>query len=457
MSEAPLELAERALGHADGEVQVTVTYERSLLARFARSAPTQATEIDDVTVHVLVVRDGHLGAAATNLVSDDALRETARRAQTAARAAAQAADAPGEHPGLPTPPADYPGHDGFDAETAELDPGRAGTALAAAFAEAAQRDLEAFGVWTAGAVEAAIASSTGVRARDAVTDAYMKVICRRADGRSGWGAAGAVASTALDPGAIARQAGARVPKGEPVELEPGEYPVVLEPDAVGPMLDFLGDLAFNGLAHAEGRGALDGRLGTRVAAPAISLVDAAGSPATLPRAFDAEAVPKSAVTLIEGGVAERVVHDTRSAARAGDGATSTGHAIAPGGAPDGPHPTNLVLAGGSAADVDELAAPIERGLYVTRVWYVNVVHAKQTLLTGTSRDGTFLIEDGKIGPPARDVRFTDSALRILEATEALTATSRLVCEADFYGRRFAYGMVCPALRAQGFRITGVTR
>src|SRR5207237_7453933 len=108
VSEAPLELAERALGHADGEMQVTVTQERSLLARFARSAPTQATEIDDLTVHVLVVRDGHLGAAATNLISDDALRETARRAQTAARAAAQAADAPGEHPGLPAPAHDHP-------------------------------------------------------------------------------------------------------------------------------------------------------------------------------------------------------------------------------------------------------------------------------------------------------------------------------------------------------------
>jgi len=457
MNEAALELAERALGHAEGDVQVTVTRERSLLARFARSSPTQATEIDDVTVHVLVVRDGHLGAAATNLVSDDALRETARRAQTAARAAVQAADGRGEHPGLPAPPESYPDHDGFDRETAELDPGRAGAALAAAFSEAAQRDLEAFGVWTAGAVETAIASSTGVRAREAVTDAYMKVICRRADGRSGWGAAGAIASGELDPAGIARRAAARVPDSEPVELQPGEYPVVLEPDAVGPIVDFLGELAFNGLAHAEGRGALDGRLGTRVAASAIDLVDAASSRGTLPRAFDAEAVPKSSVRLIDGGVAQRVVHDTRSAARAGGDARSTGHAIAPGGAPDGPHPTNLILAGGTAADADELAAPIERGLYVTRVWYVNVVHAKQTLLTGTSRDGTFLIEDGKIGRPARDVRFTDSALRILEHTEALTAQSRLVSEADFYGRRFAYGMVCPALRAQGFRITGVTR
>jgi PmbA protein len=115
-----------------------------------------------------------------------------------------------------------------------------------------------------------------------------------------------------------------------------------------------------------------------------------------------------------------------------------------------------VLIGGGAADEAELAAPIERGIYVTRFWYVNPVHEKHTLLTGMTRDGTFLIEDGRIGRPLRDVRFTDSILRILEATEALTAVQRLVADADFYGRRFAAGVVCPALRAGGFRITGQT-
>src|SRR3712207_869048 len=117
-------------------------------------------------------------------------------------------------------------------------------------------------------------------------------------------------------------------------------------------------------------------------------------------------------------------------------------------------PTNMVLIGGGAADVEELAAPIERGLLVTRLWYVNPVHERSALLTGVTRDGTFLIEDGRITRPLRGVRFTDSALRILAATEALTSAQRLVSEADFYGTRFAHGAVCPALRAQGFRVTG---
>jgi PmbA protein len=448
-----MEIAERALALCDDdEAQVTVTRERSLLSRFARSHPTQATSVDDLTVNVLILRDGHVGTAETNLTDDEGLRAAVARARSAANAAA-ATGAERDHPGLPAAPDAYPHHDGWDAETARLEPAAAGTALATAFAIAAEHRFEAFGIWTAGDVETTIASSAGVRARDRVTDSYMKVICRDESGRSGWGAAAGRDLAALDAAGIAREAAAKVPRADPIEIPAGEYPVVLEPDAVGELLLYLGYLAFNGLAHAEGRGALEGRLGTRVAAPAINLADSPRSALTLPRAFDQEAIGKKPLPLIQDGIAHRVVHDLRSAARAGT--VTTGHAVAPGGSPDGPVPTNLVLAGGGAADSAELVAPIERGLYVTRLWYVNPVHAKQTLLTGTSRDGTYLIEDGRITQPVRDVRFTDSVLRILEATEALTMRQRLVSSADFYHRRFALGVVCPALRAQGFRVTGV--
>jgi predicted Zn-dependent protease len=230
--------------------------------------------------------------------------------------------------------------------------------------------------------------------------------------------------------------------------------VVLGADAVGELLGQLGGLAFNGLAHAEGRGALAGRLGTRVAAAAINLSDSPRYRGTLPRAFDADGVPKAPVPLVQDGVAHRVVHDLRSAARAGGGAASTGHAVLPGGSPWGPAPTNLVLVGGGAEDERELARPIERGLYVHRLWYVNAVDPKETLLTGVTRDGTHLIEDGEITRPLRDVRFTDTALGLLDRAQALGSRPRLVCDGEFYGRRFATGVVCPPLRAAGLRITG---
>ncbi len=455
MPEAPLEIAERALALAGPDTQVTVVRERSLLSRFARSAPTQATAVDDTTVEILCLRDGRAAIASTNRLDDDALRATAARAEAAWRAAATQGS--GTHPGLASPadPSGAP-HQGFDPETAVLDPTRAAAALTTAFAVAAAHDLEAFGVWTAGDVETAIAATTGMRLHDRVTDAFMKVVTRDAGGRSGYAADAAPAAGAIDAEALAARAAAKITRAPLADLGPGRYPVVLEPEAVGLLLEFLGDLAHNGLAHAEGRGALAGRLGTRVAAPAISLTDAPNSPRSLPRAFDMEGTAKAELPLITAGVATSVVHDRNSAAVAGHGARSTGHATQPGGSPWGPSPTNLALAGGDAADAADLAGPIERGIYVTRLWYVNTVREKETLLTGMTRDGTFLIEDGRITRPLRDVRFTDSILRLLEATEALTTARRLVSEGEFYGRRCAHAVLCPALRAVDFRITGAT-
>lgn len=453
-TDALLATAERALAHAGPQAQVTVTAERSLLARFARSAPTQATAVEASEAEVVCVCDGHTAAATTTRLDEDGLRAAARRADTAAQALA--ASGPGAYPGLPTPGPPAPPHAGHDPATAALDAGRAAAALRAAFTAAERRGLEAFGAWTAGEVRTAIATTTGLRATDAVTDAYLKVIARDAAGRSGFAARTASAAADIDDAETAAEAVAKVSAAEPAVVDPGDYAVVLDHDAVGTLLQFLGYLAFDGLAHAEGRGALSGRLGERVAAPAISLADEPGAAACLPRAVDAEGVAKQRVALIEDGIARAVVHDTQSAARAGAGCASTGHAVVAGGRGEGPLPTNLVLGPGDAGGVASLAAPIERGLYVTRLWYVNPVVPRETILTGTTRDGTFLIEDGVITRPARDVRFTDSVLRILAATEALTADRRLVSEADFYGRRFAFGSLTPALRAGGFRVTGVT-
>jgi predicted Zn-dependent protease len=115
--------------------------------------------------------------------------------------------------------------------------------------------------------------------------------------------------------------------------------------------------------------------------------------------------------------------------------------------------TNLVLIGGGAADEAELARPISRGVYVTRLWYTNPVREKETLLTGVTRDGTFLIEDGVVTRPIEDMRLTDSILGVLARCEDLGRATRLTTEGEFYGRRFATGVVAPPMRST-MRFTG---
>jgi predicted Zn-dependent protease len=455
--DALLDAARRAVRAAGGEALARAVGERSVTARLARSRPTQATDVQRIRVEVLCVRDGHTGLAVAGRTDDDALAAAARRAHDAAVAAAHAG--PGDYPGL-SEPAPTRGHDGFDAATAALDPRQAADAVEAALRAAAARGVELAGTWTAGAVTEAIASSRGLEATDAVTDAQFKAVAVGPRGLRGYAARTAVAMGSIDPAAVASEAAEKSEaSGELADPLAGsaaaELPVVLGPDAVAELLQALGGLAFDGRAWAEGRSALSGRLGHRVAAACVSLSDSVRVPGTLPRAFDAEGTPKAPIPLIQDGVAHRVVHDVRSAGRTGGGATSTGHATTPGGAVSGPLPRNLVLAGGGADDEAELMAPIERGLYVTRLWYVNPLRVKETLVTGVTREGTFLIEEGRIAGPAREVRFTDSVLRMLAATEALSSRARLVGTTQFYGPRFAYGVVCPALRAQGFRLTAV--
>jgi PmbA protein len=446
------DLAQRAAARSGPDSFALVTRERSLMLRFAAGRPTQATAIDDFTLEIAVPLDGHVGRASTNAMDDGSIADCAARARLGAEAAAASGE--GRFPGFGRSPESGPVNDAaFDGSTAELDPETGAAALRNVFAVAGEHGLEAHGIWTVAEQEQAWAAAAAAGA-ERRTDAFMKVICVAPGGRSGYSAASSVAVADLDPRSLAEEAArkASARDGEPAELPPGEYPVVFEPHAVGWLCDLLAGCAFNGLAHAEGRGALDGKIGQPVATPAINLADSPAHPRTLPRSFDAEGTRKAPLPLIQDGVAHGVAHDIRSAALAS--AATTGHALAPGGDAAGPHPTNLVLAGGGAADAAELCAPIERGVYVTRLWYANVVRPKETLITAVTRDGTFLIENGRVARPLRDLRLTDSVLKILSRTTALSRIQTLASDGEFYGRRFAHGVVCPAIRADAVRFTG---
>ena len=443
------ELAARAVGHAGAEAFVLVTRERSLMLRFAAGRPTQSTSIDDITLEVAIPFQGHVGRATTNAVDDSSLADCAERARLAGAAAAASGE--GDFPGF-APEYQSPDRSAFDPATAELEPAVGAAALAEAFAVAGEHGVEAHGIWTVAEQEQGWATVEGARS-ERRTDAFMKVICIAPSGRSGYASETAFMGGSISARELAQRAAAKAAAaGDPAELPPGEYPVVFAPQAVGWLVDLLAGCAFNGLAHAEGRGALDGRLGEQVAAPSINIADSPASPRTLPRSFDPEGTRKAPMPLIQDGVARGVAHDIRSATMAGT--ASTGHALAPGGTGAGPHPTNLVLAGGGVADEAELCAHVERGVYVTRLWYANVVRPKETLITAVTRDGTFLIEDGRVTRPLRDLRLTDNVLGILSRTQALGRDQKLTSDGEFYGRRFAYGVVCPALRADAVRFTG---
>jgi PmbA protein len=445
-----LDVAGRALEHASAaadEAEASVHSERSGLARFATSEQHQPTLVEDTVVTIRVVRDGRVGAAVTNRTSDDGLRELAARAADAAERVRVDPD----FPGLPAPEEPV-AVEGYDEATAALGP--EGQARLAAAAIAATGDTPAYGFFTSGVTELAVVSTTGLLASQQLTDATVLVLAS-AEGRSGYASQTASAVERLDPSACAVEAVEKAARTSGArELEPGAYRAVLEPYALADLLQYFAWDTFGALGLLEERSYLSGRLGERLFDENMTLWDDALDPRGLPKAFDFEGVPKQRVTLVEQGVARGVVWDRRSAKRAGGDARTTGHAPPVGLQAYGPLPFALSLAGGEADSLDELVAAVDDGIYVTRVHYLGLVHPREGVLTGMTRDGTFRIRDGKIAEPLVNLRFTVAMPDVLADVPALTRAVTLVNQSDFYGERYPIGALVPAIATGHFNVTG---
>jgi predicted Zn-dependent protease len=400
-------LAERALAHASGDGQATAWWERQLSA-----GPGGAVTTEAVSVELAVVRDGRLGLATTTDVGDSGLERAAAGAARLASGGPEAGPLPEPRPGR--------AHEGYDAAVLSLDPAAAGEALAAA--------AGAWGSWRAAAARTAIASTTGVRAFEERSFGDLRVRRHAGPGRSLELSATAVRPAELDPAGLADEAGRLLGSGEPADVAPGEYPVVLGPWAVAEVLRRAA------LTFAGPRSPLAGRLGTKVAAPCVNLSDSPRFAATLPRSYDAEGMPRQPLPLIQDGIAHRLVEP------------GTGHAQAPGGT-GGTVPEHLVLVGGGAADFGELAAPLERGLFVPALsvhggW---VVGRRGAALA----EGVRFIRDGRPAEPAPNLTVRFEPLELLERTQALTARQRTIPPPVQRSARTASAIVCPALRASG--------
>ncbi len=422
---------------------------RTALTRYANSVIHQNVLSKDLAIMVRLVFDKRIGIARTNRTDDVSLRQTVERATRMAKAQRPNKDFISLPEGGKSAQVK-----GYSPKTADsLPEDRAKVVEDVVSIVKSSGGSKAFGALEASSYSFAVANSVGARAFGEMTTGHLTVTAIREHNDQkgyGWGEDLNVDISKIDHTRMALQAAEKAEKSVIARrIEPGEYDVVLEDYAVADMVLYLSYIVFGALPYQEKRSYISGRLGQRVTGESVTLWDEGTRPGGLPLAFDAEGVPKEKVMLLEDGVARNVVYDSYTAGR--EGRKSTGHALPP---PNttGPLAVNPFLKTGDS-DLEEMVADTKGGVYVTRFHYTNPVDAPRALITGMTRDGTFLIENGEIVGSVRNLRFTQG---LMEAFSRATLVGKAARPHRFSSWLGIGASTVPPAKIEAFKFTGVT-
>ena len=436
-------LADRALEMSQADqTEIVVVAPHSALTRFANNYIHQNVEQQDLDIRVRSIIGKKIGVASSNDTSDDGLKNVVDRALNLARHQRENTD----FHSLPSP-RPIKEADAYVERTARTGPEERAAVVAQICDAASRAGLTAAGAFRTASTEIAVANSLGTFAyqRDTLADVNTVVMSEHGSGHAER-VSPDVAD--IDGEAIAKEAVDTALRNiNQTELGPGEYDVVFQEYAVADILDFFAYLAFGAQAYQEKRSFMAGRIGEQVMGENITLYDDGLSLEGSPNPFDFEGVPRQPVTFVENGIAKGVVWDTYTAGKDQDDRETTGHAL-PAGSTFGPVPSNMFLTTGDAT-IDEMVESTKKGVFVSRFWYTRPVHPLNVVVTGMTRDGTFLIEDGKITSPIKNLRFTQSYLEAMNRVEAIGKDSML-------HQAIAGVSRVPALKIAKWSFTGVS-
>ncbi len=428
----------KSIGVAETEVHVDEVDDS--LTRFANNAIHQNVAERGLTVSVRTAVDGRTARATTNRIDEDSLRGTIEASLSLAHSQ------PRDPKLLPLPGRQrYHQVNRFAAQTAALTPEDRARAVRRACDLAVKRGQVAAGIFASGQAQAAVGNSRGLFAAYRETHAEFSITMQEQPAAS-WAKANAANVRALDPQKLAERASEKAHLATNAqELPPGRYTVILEPSAV---LDIVGFLFYDfaATALADKRSCLNDRTGKQIFGENITIADDVYHPLQLGAPFDGEGMPRERVLLVDRGVAKNLVYSRASAKVAKKKPTGHGFAL-----PNeyGEAPMNLVFAGGNSP-VEEMIASTDRGLLVTRLWYIREVDPYEKIMTGMTRDGLFLVEKGRVTSAVRNFRFNQSLLEMLRSVELLGPALRATGEE-------AFEMVVPAMKVRDFHFSEVTK
>lgn len=439
------------------EVELLCYGGKSALTRFANNIIHQNVAEENYLVSVRTVFGGRTARATTNKLDDESLKRVVQASESLAKV---------QHPDpdlLPMPDASesarvtraFPSR--HFAETAALTPELRAEGVKKIVSVAGRHKLTTAGIFSSAEWVEGIFNSRGLSNWHTHTSSEISITMLAGDS-SGWQKANYPDVSQQDPATLAETAARKtIESAAPREIPPGKYTVILEPPAVLDMVGFM-FFDFGGLSILDQRSFLNNRVGSQIFGPNINVWDDAAHLLQAGSPFDGEGMPRQRVQLIENGVVKRLVHARATAEKVKHSefankvgpVEATGHGFS---LPNemGEAPMNIVF--GAPADpetVDQMIASTERGVLVTRLWYIREVDPYEKILTGMTRDGTFYVEDGKVRHGILNFRFNESLLHMLSNVEAMGSPVRASGEE-------AFDMVAPPMKVKDFNFTEVTK
>ena len=444
-------LADRVLAFAKAdETRVNISTGWAGNTRFAGNEITTSGGTTDTSITVTSTIGRRRASSETNILDDASLRRTVEFAESLARLSP-------ENPELvPELGAqDYAAVSSYFESTAGLDPEKRAVAAKAAIDAAEAAGRSAGSIFVAGFLQAnaganAVATSRGLFAYHRTSSANLGITARTPDGTgSGWSSAGARDWGVVDAAALGRTAAQKAAASRnPKAIEPGLYTVVLEPAAVS---DIIGGLffTFNARANDEGRGTFSKpgggtKLGEKIADERVTIYSDPADPQLLAQPFAQDGTPVRRVTFIENGILKEFSYDRFWAQKQGKTPTGAGGGFGGGGGGGFGGGGGQKIVGGTKS-VDELIASTKRGILVTHFFYIRPLDQRTVMLTGLTRDGTFLIENGKITQALKNFRWNESPLFLLNKIDEIG-------KAEPVGA----GQVMPSIKARDFNFSSLS-
>jgi PmbA protein len=455
----------RRLSTAD-EVEVLFSGGRFALTRFANNTIHQNVAEENHVVSVRTSFDRRTARAFTNKFDDESVRQVVRSAESLAKVqhpdpdllpmpdSAEASGAARTGESL-VPTGAMPSR--HFQQTADITPELRADGVKKIVGVAQGHKLTTAGVFSSAEALDGIFNSRGLSNWHTQTSAEVSITMLAGDS-SGWQKANSPDLANLDPLKLAEVAARKAfDSARPREIPAGRYTVILEPAAV---LDIVGFMFwdYSGMAILDQRSFLSGRIGTKLFGDNITIWDDVAHPLQTGSPFDGEGMQRQRVPLVENGIVKRVVYARATAARMKQSEykdkvgpmEATGHGFA---LPNemGEMPLNIVFApSGDRQTVEQMIASTERGVLVTRLWYIREVEPFEKMLTGMTRDGTFYVENGRLQGGVRNFRFNESLIHMLSNVEAMSVPVRSAGEESF-------DMVVPAMKVKEFNFTEVTK